>query len=124
MSVDVSYDSFKTRDENGGNTVLEHFVQPCYKVGTNKSVKIGPAVDTGNLTQDSLDSSIDSTDPQHMTSAIRAAPDPDLVLVDLRSGLSVRDGVRIVAGLLCRNDFLARLAFLVVAVTESTIVVY
>jgi hypothetical protein len=67
------------------HTFLESLIQACNKVWSDQSVEIGPAVNTWDLTQDCLGPSINSSNPQHMSSTIRAAPNPNLVLVHFGS---------------------------------------
>jgi hypothetical protein len=104
-------------------TFLEHRIQPADEIWPNQPVKIGPTIDTRHLRQYRLDPTIHRSHPQDLPAAVRTAPNPDLVLVHVRSRLRVRNGVRVITGLLCRNDFMARCAFFGFAVAEAAVVV-
>ena len=105
-------------------TILENLVQTRDKVRPNKPVEICPSINARYLGQDCLHPSVHSTHPENVSSTIRTAPYSNSVLVNIRPRLGIRDCIREIARLLCRDYFMTRLVFFGVAITKAAVIIY
>jgi hypothetical protein len=105
------------------HTSLECLIQSGHKVGPNQPVEILPPAYTRHLAQHRLDSLVYSADPKHVTPAIRTAPDPNFLPINLIPSLRIGDRITDVVALHVRQDLMSRLTGFDIAGAEAAVVV-